>query len=211
MQREVRVGERVYGGLSADQRVSRRREQLLAAGLELYAERGWAGTTVQDLCRAATLSPRYFYEHFASREELFLELTAGIARDVHATVRAALAAAGPDPRGRAHAVLAALAEFFTADRRIVRVALVESLATERLRAHRRELLREFALMAADLMPALRTSPVSGTHARRRLELTATVLTGGMVEALMAWETSGTAPSALLVDHLTDLWVAAARL
>ncbi len=206
------MGERVYGGRSADERTSSRRQQLLAAGLELFAERGWAGTTVQDLCRAAGLSPRYFYEHFATREDLFLELAAGIAQDVHGTVRAALAGAGEDPRERAHTVLAALAEFFTADRRLVRVALVESLATERLRAHRRDLLREFAVLAAGLLPPLCTTTVTGIRARRTLELSATVLTGGIVEALMAWDSLGTAPStALLVDHLTDLWVAAARL
>lgn len=206
------MGARVYAGLSADQRTERRREQLLEAGLEVFAERGWAGSTVADVCRTAGLSQRYFYELFDGREELFLAVTARLAEQAQAVVRDTLAAAAADPTERARAVLAALAGWFAADERVVRVALVESLATERLRAHRRALLAEFAASAARLMRPLREAPLSGARARRRLELSATVLTGGMVEALMAWSADGEAlPTELLVDHLTDLYALAADL
>lgn len=203
---------RMYAGLSADERSTRRRQQLLAAGLEVFAERGWSGATVQDVCRTAGLSPRYFYELFDGREALFVAVTSEIAERVQDTVRTTLASAGSDPEQRARAVLAALARFFTADARVVRVALTESLATDRLRAHRRALLEDFAAAAARLMRSLRATPARGAEARRRLELSATLLTGGMVEALIAWEGQGAElPTDLLVDHLTDLYVAAAQL
>lgn len=206
------MAERLYAGLSADQRAARRREQLLAAGLEVFADRGWSGSTVADVCRSARLSPRYFYELFDDREDLFLAVTAAIAHDVEGVVRTALAQAPDDPPRRARAVLAALAGFFAADARVVRVALVESLATERLQQQRRELLAGFAVSAAHLMRPLRDAPVSGTRARRRLELSAVLLTGGMVEALIAWSGDGQPLSTeLLVDHLADLYAAAARL
>ncbi|MFA9271396.1 MAG: TetR/AcrR family transcriptional regulator, partial [Baekduiaceae bacterium] len=47
--------DRVYGGLTAEQREDRRREQLLDAGLEIFAAKGWDGATVKDVCRAAGL------------------------------------------------------------------------------------------------------------------------------------------------------------
>lgn len=206
------MGTRVYAGLSAEQRTDRRREQLLEAGLEVFATRGWSGSTVQDVCRTAGLSPRYFYELVDSREALFLAVTARIAEQVAQVVRTALADAGRDPEGRARAVLAALAGFFAADERVVRVALVESMATEGFRAQRRELLADFASSAARLMRPLRSGPAGGAASRRRLELSATVLTGGMVEALIAWTGEGRPlRTELFVDHLTDLYAAAAQL
>lgn len=206
------MGTRVYAGLSAEQRADRRRGQLLEAGLDVFAERGWVGSTVQDVCRAAGLSPRYFYELVDSREALFLAVAGRIAEQVADVVRQALAGADDDPQSRARAVLTALAGYFAADDRVVRVALVESMATEQFREQRRELLTGFASSAARLMRPLRSGPAGGAAARRRLELSATVLTGGMVEALIAWTGEGQPlRTELFVDHLTDLYTAAAQL
>lgn len=206
------MGTRVYAGLSAEQRADRRREQLLEAGLDVFAEQGWVGSTVQDLCRAAGLSPRYFYELVDSREALFLAVTARIAEQVADVVHVALAGADADPDSRARAVLTAVAGYFTADERVVRVALVESMANEQFRAQRRELLAGFASSAARLMRPLRSGPAGGVAVRRRLELSAIVLTGGMVEALIAWTGEGRPlRTELFVDHLTDLHAAAAQL
>lgn len=206
------MAERFYAGMSAEQRTDRRREQLLAAGLEVFAVQGWAASTVQDVCRTAGLSPRYFYELFRSREDLFLAVTARVAEQVQETVRTALEGAPREPQEHARQVLAALAGYFTADSRVVRVALMESLATEQFRAHRRELLATFAALAARLMRPLRGAPVSGARARRSLELSAAVLTGGVVESLIAWDSGDPRQASdLLVDHLTDLFTAAARL
>ncbi len=46
---------RVWGGMTPAEREERRREQFLEAGLEVFGTRGWAGTTVRDVCRAARL------------------------------------------------------------------------------------------------------------------------------------------------------------
>lgn len=200
--------ERVYAGMSAEERTARRREQFLAAGLEVFAGRGWAASTVADVCRSAALSPRYFYELFGGREDLFLAVTGRIAEQVETTVRAVVAAPAPDAQARARAVLGALAEYFTADPRTVRVALMESLATEQFRDHRRRLLESFSALAARLMRSL-WSDASGGPA---LEVRAAVLTGGLVELLIAAaSTDAPVPLADLLDELTALYAAAARL
>jgi AcrR family transcriptional regulator len=202
------VVERLYAGMSAEERSARRLQQFLDAGLEVFAERGWAASTVSDVCRTAALSPRYFYELFGSREDLFRAVTTRIGQDVHATVRAALTGGPADPQERARAVLGALADWFTSDPRTVRVALMESLATEEFRRERRALLEAFSALAARLMGSLRPP---GTGAGD-VELSATVLTGGLVELLIA-HASGptTADVHTLLDHLTALYTAAARL
>lgn len=204
------AGERVYGGRSAAQRRLDRRAQLLDAGLERFAADGWAAATVAGICRTAGLSPRYFYEHVDDREALFLAVVERIADEVEHAVRAAAATEGADPVQRARLVLDALARYFAADPRTVRVALIESLATPTLRARRRELLVRFSELATRLLTALRdhdavapTGPVSATAGH--------LLTGGLVELLIAWATddTATAPSEA-VDHLVALATAVAR-
>lgn len=201
--------ERVYAGMSAEERSARRREQFLAAGLDVFAERGWAASTVADVCRSAGLSPRYFYELFGSREDLFRAVSTRIGEEVRATVRAAVAVQDLDPQERARGVLAALAEYFTADPRTVRVALMESLATEEFRRDRRELIEGFGSLAARLMRSLRT----GGADDRSLETSAAVLTGGLVELLVSGVEEPFTPAALgrLLDRLTALYTAAAQL
>ncbi len=203
--------DRRYGGLLRDEREALRRERLLESGLDMFAELGWAGSTVQDICRAAGLSPRYFYELFDSREDLFLAVTQRIADEVEAMVLAA-ASTADDPLTTAAAVLAAIEDYFTADPRTIRVALMESLATEQFRQQRRELLLGFSSLGARLMRPLRAEPAVGRSARRRLQMSALVLTGGVVEALIAWEAQPDRRTATpMVGHLTALYSAAAQL
>lgn len=58
------------------------RERLLDAGLGLFAERGFRGTTVGDIEAAAGLAPRSgaLYKHFSSKREL---LAAAVERYIH--------------------------------------------------------------------------------------------------------------------------------
>src|SRR5947209_14145753 len=137
---------RLYGGLTAQERQDQRRVKLLDAGLQVFGVHGWTGAAVTDVCRVAQLSQRYFYEQFADREELFLAVSDRIAGDVAAVVRGTLDEAAATPLERANDLLAALATYFSADPRTVRVALVESSATPRLREHRVRLLASFAAL-----------------------------------------------------------------
>jgi AcrR family transcriptional regulator len=58
------------------------RERLLEAGLRLFAERGFRGTTVGDIETKAGLTPRSgaLYKHFGSKREL---LAAAVERHIH--------------------------------------------------------------------------------------------------------------------------------
>lgn len=82
---------RTYGGESADDRLTRRRRQLLDAGLELFGTAGYRATTVRQLCREPKVSDRYFYEQFDSTEDLLLAVYDECTR---ALEEAALAALG---------------------------------------------------------------------------------------------------------------------
>jgi AcrR family transcriptional regulator len=56
--------------------VSTTREKILEAALRLFRERGYAGTTIAQIERAAGLAPRTggFYRHFSSKADLAVEI-----------------------------------------------------------------------------------------------------------------------------------------
>lgn len=61
---------RSWAGISADERRSQRRALLLTAGYELFGREGLGGLSVRAVCRQAGLNSRYFYESFATVDDL---------------------------------------------------------------------------------------------------------------------------------------------
>ena len=53
------------------------RERLLDAALDLFAERGFAGTSIRNVCSVVGITPAALYSHFSSKEEI---LVAALAR-----------------------------------------------------------------------------------------------------------------------------------
>ena len=51
---------RDYDGKTADERVADRRARLIGAGLELFGEHGYAGTSIRSVLRQSGLRDRYF-------------------------------------------------------------------------------------------------------------------------------------------------------
>lgn len=118
---------RTFKGMAPEDRRRERRERFLEAGLEAFGLRGYHSVTVRDICAAAKLTERYFYESFKDREALFsaiYERQVGVLRGRIGTM---LAQHGPDPRAMTRA---ALNEFFTVlrdDPRMTRVLFVDVL------------------------------------------------------------------------------------
>ncbi len=63
---------RGYGGRSAAQLQQERRQRLLDTGLELFGTQGYAATNIEQICRAAKVTTRHFYEQFSDKEALLL-------------------------------------------------------------------------------------------------------------------------------------------
>jgi AcrR family transcriptional regulator len=51
------------------------REQLLAAALELFAQKGYRGTSVRDLAAAAGVTTGAFYSNFRSKRDIYVAVT----------------------------------------------------------------------------------------------------------------------------------------
>ncbi|UJA20272.1 TetR/AcrR family transcriptional regulator [Thermoleophilia bacterium SCSIO 60948] len=199
--------ERLYGGRTAGERRSLRHDQLVEAGLRVFAAEGWAGSTVLDVCRAAGLSQRYFYEAFEDREALFEAVVHGIEDEVRATIAASFAGASDlGPRARVATALGAIADLFIADPDKARVAMVESMSTARFRQRRERSLASFASLAAEQLRELADPSVD----QRAIETASFVLVGGVAETLVASVTGRLGKGRdELVDQTTRLFLAAA--
>lgn len=81
-----------------------KRQQLLDAAEGLFCQKGYEGTSVQDILNAATLSKGGFYHHFASKEEVIHALCKRRGERAAAYTVEALKQANT-PLGRINAVL----------------------------------------------------------------------------------------------------------
>jgi AcrR family transcriptional regulator len=58
-----------WSGVPLENRLALRRENLIAAGVQLLGGDGGPALTVRAVCRKAALTERYFYESFSDRDE----------------------------------------------------------------------------------------------------------------------------------------------
>jgi AcrR family transcriptional regulator len=140
---------RSYGGVSAADRVAERRARVMAAGLELFGTEGYTATGVKDVCRAAGVTDRYFYESFADRKALFLAVFDRRIEELFGIVVEAVAAAGPDPTDQLRAAIGSFMREVTEDPRTPRLIFSEPAAVgPEAEAHMRAALRRFSKLAA---------------------------------------------------------------
>ena len=157
----------------------RRREQhalLLRAAVEVFAERGFAGASVEAIIEIAGMSRRTFYEHFDG--------LAGVLKEVHArSAKIALSAVAgamrdvADPVARVEAGIAAFLALAGANAGLARVLFREvRSAGPQYERRREELLEEFGGM---LRVALRDAHAEGRIARAPDELTVFAVTASI--------------------------------
>ena len=82
-----------------------RREQLIAATIDSIAKRGYAATTVAEICDGAGLSRGSVNFHFKSKDKLFLETLQFMADEYSGHWQMAVAGAGPDAASRMRALV----------------------------------------------------------------------------------------------------------
>lgn len=71
------------------------RERLLTAALEQFTRRGYAATSVRELCQAAGVTKPVLYYYFRSKEGLYLDLMEGANAQFEATIAGLLVNTGP--------------------------------------------------------------------------------------------------------------------
>jgi AcrR family transcriptional regulator len=102
------------------------RERLIAGIAEAVAEHGYSGTTIAHITRAAAVSRRTFYEHFASKDECFVAAYDMVMKELRERVSAGFEETEDWP----HAIRAgieAMLSFLAANPSLARLCMVEAL------------------------------------------------------------------------------------
>jgi AcrR family transcriptional regulator len=193
---------RKYGGVSAQERMADRRERLLEAGLEEFGTRGFRQTGVKDICRAAGLTDRYFYESFSDGAELFSAVFDRATQHLFELVARALADAPPNPAAQSRAVIDTYVRALADDPRLARVVFVEApSAGPEVEHHMRETLRQFARLAeAGARPYLPAGMPDGA-----LRFGAISLVGAIERLMIEWQDGELGLSVeQIIDYLVEM-------
>lgn len=192
---------RSYGGVSAADRVADRRRRLMDAALELFATEGYTATGVKDVCRAAGVTDRYFYESFSDRKELFLAVFDDSVDRLFTAVATAVAAAGPDPTAQLRAAIGTFLRAVTQDARTPRLVFSEPAAVGPEAEQRMRLtLRRFARLAS----ATAEAHVPGDP---RVPLIGLALVGTLERVVVEWQDGELhAPIDDVIDGCTELFI-----
>ena len=175
-----------YGGRSAAERQAERRGRFLKAGLDLFgAGPGYRATRIADVCRAAGLSSRQFYEEFRSLEDLLAELHLYINDVAQRAVLDALPQVRHlEPIDRCTRLFRAYAAGATADPRYTRIAFVEIIGVSPRLDHQR--LDRRARWIDFMCEQLDDAAARGEIPRRDFRVTAAAFVGAVNGLMHDW-------------------------
>lgn len=181
---------------------SERRRRILEAAIEAFAARGYEGASMREIATAAGVTKPVLYDHFASKERLFVEAMESI--------RDELTRRGAEAMGRRGAlearVRAAISAFFSYVEEkpaAARVLLVAPRGRpELIQASRRVQAEATARLAALL--AREPELLGGVRGRaRRLELTTEFIRQGLHGLAEWWSEHPQVPRRVVVDAAMD--------
>jgi AcrR family transcriptional regulator len=199
----VTIAQRQYGGRAVAERKAERRLRFLVAATRVFAERGYANCSLADVCAAAALSKRQFYEEFSTREDLLVAAYDRVQDEAATAVTKALTTLeeSADIRTAIAVLLGAYLESMNSDPYRANLAYIQVVGvSDRMEQHRRTRRRSWARLLE-----LSLAPMAGPAARIRGtgELGASVLMGAVNGLAHEWLMTDPRPP---VEELVDLLV-----
>jgi AcrR family transcriptional regulator len=158
------------------------RERLLSSARQVIEDGGYAAASVAAIAERAGLAAGTLYRHFASKEELFVEVFRAVCSGEERAMRRAAAEAGYRTRyvERLEAILVTFAERALRNRRLA-WALIAEPVDPLVDAERLAYRERYAAIVAE---ALRAAIADGEIPPQDVEFTAAALVGGCGEALV---------------------------
>lgn len=196
--------ESVWRGTTEDERAAARRLRLIEVALDLIGEQGAEGVTVRGVCAHAKLNPRYFYESFASVDDLLRATFDHVLEGAERAALEAIAAAPDTAEAKVRAAIGTTIRYVVEDPRMFRVVF-DTGATNGVLAERR--------VAAISRTAGRIADQAAAFSRTRrddttLVSTAVMLAGATTALLVAWDDGALGLSLdETIDQATDFVLA----
>jgi AcrR family transcriptional regulator len=186
-----------------EERRQARRERLVETAVALFGEHGYHAVTVRDVCAAAKLTERYFYESFPNLKALFIAAYQRAGRPLRQRTLTALASAERTPLGLAHAALDIYVRTMAEDPRATRILLFESTAIGgdvfRMAT---ESIDDYVQLLRGFLVAVAPQGIPGS----RIDYIATSLVGASIYAVIQWYREGFAtPAEEIVESVFSLY------
>ncbi len=194
---------RSYRGISAANRRDERRDKLLAAARQIWGDAGLTEVTVRRVCAASSLTPRYFYEHFHTRDALVLAVAQQVHEELFATLVAASQAEPGTLRSKLRRALTTYLDAIAADPSVHRILTSEAHSVaglEELRTHAVEIVTDLVLRySAEFLDA-----PADPEVRHREAL---FVVGGINQLVEAWLRGPSQPTTEVAALCTELALA----
>jgi AcrR family transcriptional regulator len=188
-------------GLPREFIVQNQHERIVTALVDTVAERGYNETTVAHITKAASVSRRTFYEHFADKEACFLAAYEMVADHIRASMQAA-AESFEDWPEKVRAALATMLRFLAGEPELARLCMIEPIAAGgAIAARHRASMQSF-------VEILKAGRPEHSGARPLPEATEEALVGGIVSLIVREISAGrTAQLEKLLPDLVELALA----
>jgi AcrR family transcriptional regulator len=185
-----------------------RREKLLEAATEVFAERGYEGARVEQIADVAQVSPGLLYRHFEGKQELYEELLLLANRQLLEHLAQAAAPNLPTDQR----VLRGLDAFFgfVEDHRNLWRLIMKDVVEPEIAAIREDVTRRSVGLVATL--AAQEQDFGGTQPHEReLEMVSVMVVGSVVSLAAWWMDHPKVPRNVIVAvAMESLWVGLER-
>jgi AcrR family transcriptional regulator len=185
-----------------------RRERLLEAATEVFAERGYEGSRVEQIADAAQVSPGLLYRHFEGKRELYEELLLLANRQLMEHLAQAAAPNLPTDQ-RVLRGVDSFFEFVESHRNLWRLIMKDVVEPE-IAAIREDVEQRSVAVVASL--AAQEQDFGGAQPRaRELEMVSVIVVGGVVSLASWWMDHPHVPRTAIVAAAMDtLWIGLER-
>lgn len=185
-----------------------RREQLLEAATEVFAERGYESARVEQIADVAQVSPGLLYRHFEGKQELYEELLMLANRQLLEHLAQAAAPDLPTDQ-RVLRGLDAFFSFVEGHRNLWRLIMKDVVEPE-IAAIREDVVRRSVAVVATL--AAQEQDFGGTQPHEKeLEMVSVIVVGAVVSLAAWWMDHPKVPRNVIVAvAMESLWVGLER-
>ncbi len=198
---------RVYKGQMPEQRLERRRGQILDAALELFGTVGYHNTTILMICKEARVAKATFYEAFSGTDDVIAALYEDVYRVYYEKLSGLLAEMPADLEARLRLGIKTSCHALIDDPRKVQVCLIEAVGVSESLEERRRVQQEIwtdFLISQFQEITKRDGHTPGSAGYATSRLLAVGLIGFCENAMIDWLRDPDRPSAdFLVDLLVD--------
>ena len=116
---------RTYKGMNLSERASARKQQFLDAGKEVFGHVGFQAAGVKDVCTAAGLTERYYYEAFGNLSKLFEAVYLEALDHLQQVLDEAASHSLQEPQAQLRSMVSSYFKLLKGDRRLARILIIE--------------------------------------------------------------------------------------